>query len=329
MITELALTLLTSGFQDKGQYYPKADILMIARSLDYAGTFTRRCEQLDEVIVLNKYRFRPVLTVRGTPLSGDFEAVGISDIRPATNRYKRESLYMIALTRPDASGTLPGFSEWRYRPEREDQLALADFQPCQLPEATYELVGNTEKQSVTHIYARAFQASQNADYLNLISTSGKGELQFYTDSIEPILLRAATGNDVLRARVLWTSQAVGKVDRREELRTLVGKIDRETENVDADLPPFPAAFSDEIDYLQTMLHARTTAFRVAAINAFEVKPERRDLIISMLGDSKKRVRYYAIKWLYKLHEEGAPQPKCGANETIENEAEVIAYWRGR
>lgn len=333
MLLSLLLTSLlpsqkidpTIEFED----FRRTDIVVLARYVGSLEPTSQRCEALDQTLWIQKMRFQPLIPIKGDRLTAEFIASTPSDRKQDQLGFKQNQVFLVGVYRQDSAGTLPthGISDWRYKAETPDQYHLANQYP--LPDIGYAATGTTLFEKCSSLFTQAFVASKNPEYLDRIMGFARGLTAFYSAQVEPALLSAAAGDDVLKAQVLWTSQAVGKMDGRDELKSLISKIDAQTENVDAELPPLPAAFSDQLDYLRTMLHARTTAFRVAAINAFEAKPERRDLIISMLGDSKKRVRYYAIKWLYKLHEEGAPQPKWGANETVENEAEVIAYWRGR
>jgi hypothetical protein len=283
---------------------------------------------MDTTFWIQKMRFAPLITIKGDRQNAQFIASTPSDRKEDQLGYRQNQLYLVGLYRQDSAGTLPthGISNWRYKAGTPDQYHIAN--QYSLPDIEYAATGTNLFEKCSSLFTQAFVASKNPEYLDRIMGFARGSIDFYAAQVEPALLSAADGNDILRAQVLWTSQAVGKMDKRDDLKSLISKIDTQTQDVDAELPPLPAAFSDQPGYVRTMLNARTTAFRVAAINAFEVKPERRDLIIAMLSDPKKRVRYYAIKWLYKLHEEGAPQPKWGANETIENEAEVIAYWRG-
>lgn len=333
----LLISHLAMPQEDGDRYYPDADVIAVARYIGHRGAFSRVCEPLDQVFWMHRLRFRLVHVLRGALPEGEVEAI-VEDERQTFSvagvHFKQNSLALIALTKQDSHGMLRGHirADWKYRSENTAQFAFvhsAFEQYPKLPDRRYQLTGQTVEQNALMILSQAFESTKSPDFLGFMVWPAKLEQAYYLQSVEPALLATAGESDVLRSRVLGLSLELGRVERKEELRALMLKMDREIEDVDADLPYLPAAFRNEPEFFVSMLKARATSFRCAVIEWLAVLPQRRDLMISMLGDPKSKVRYRAIKWLHQLKEEGAPQPKWGPNETVENEAELIAYWRGR
>lgn len=310
--------------------FRRAEIVLVARCTEHIEAVPRYCEPLGETIWIQRERLRPILTVKGQTLNGEFVASYPSDKKSIASQYKLNRVYLIGLYPKDSKGTLPnnGVPGWRYLSETENQLAVADY--YSVPDLGYTLAGESVLDKCSFIFAQGYAATKDLELLtNVQQFADRKRVEFYTNTVEPVLLRTAGDSDLMKSQVYSVSVEVGVREKREPLRGLIEKLDRETEDTDA-INWIPLdSFRNEPEYLIRMLRARLTVIRAGAIILLEVKPERRDLIVSMLGDSKKLVRYHAIKWLHQLHEEGAPQPKWGANETVENEAEVIAYWRGR
>ena len=328
-----------------------SDIVVVARFVADGGGYETKYLGTEESTYVRRYVFSPDLVISGSMQGDSFQALIEEPDSAQPCVYSKGRYYLLRLHLGDSSHTVRSFhgGDFRFRLESEAQLALGStHDDPSLPELQFSLVGSTKVERCAWVLAKSFEATKDVQFVKYISDirpawrSVNGEwvvlnkeqdgptfFTFYKETIEPILLRVSANDDLSTLHVLTCSVVIGREDRRSQLRSLIAKIDQETPDRDAKVPINLGIFAQEPDYLRQLFNSRLTSVKCAAIDAFEVRPERRDFVIHVLGDASERVRFHAIRWLYQLKEPRAPQPNWGANETVENEAEVIAYWRGR
>lgn len=140
-----------------------------------------------------------------------------------------------------------------------------------------------------------------------------------------------------RIHVFAISLSIGKGERRPEYESLLWQIDETYPDPDADIG-FPLLFKhqDREAFIMLFANARLAFLRRAAIiymdtdDSISETKVYKSQVIKMLDDPNKKVRTQAIRYLsFNVKDPNAPKPKFKGTDTVDNEQEVIQYWKGK
>ncbi len=225
-----------------------------------------------------------------------------------------------------------------------------------LPDGKYEEEGTTATEKAAAILTQAYEKGGGIIHAwSIIKNSptfsirdGKrimhppdGEshefYDFYSEKIEPRLLIKAGDNLLDRIHILAMSIGIGKEERRPEYESLLWQIDETYPDPDADIN-LPLLFKpeDKSSYIMLFANARLAFLRRVAISYMDSNDlgsetkVYKSQIIKMLDDPNKKVRTQAVRYLsFNLKGPEAPKPKFTWDGNVENEQEIIQYWKGK
>ncbi len=324
---------------------------------------------------IHRYKAEVVLTFKGEPKSKDI-IFCVETETPYGAAYDREpplrvetdyqdgKLYLVYLYLPNEDQSIESAinTKLRIKLQSKDHYYMSSYglgnksNLIPLPDGDYEEEGNTPVEKAAAILTQAYEKEGNIIHAwSIIKNSptfsirdGKrimhppdGEnpefYDFYSNKLEPRLLKKAGENLIDRIRILAMSLSIGKEERRPEYESLLWQIDETYPDPDADIS-FPLLFKpqDKDSFIMLFANARLAFLRQAAIGYMdgddlisETKVYKSQ-VIKMLDDPNKRVRTQAIRYLsFNVKDPDAPKPKFTWDGNVENEQEIIQYWKGK
>lgn len=325
---------------------------------------------------IHRYKAEVVLPLKGTTKGKDIIICIDIDpvVEEPEDKYTRlplnfefdypiGKLFLVYLYHPREDKTIESGSSRSYRITLKSvddfympAAARDGYNLFPLPDCEYTIEGNTSVEKAAMILTQAFEKDGFIGHAASITRFSPGFMMrdgkrfmypldgespefydFYSEKIEPRLLKKAGENLIYRLYILAMSVNIGKEERRLEYESLLWQIDETYPDPDAEIG-LPVIFKHENrhSFIMLLANARLAYLRGYAIERMIADDNFPDIkvhksqVIKMLDDPNKRVRTKAIRYLtFTVKDPNQPKPIFKGMDSVENEQEIIEYWKGK
>jgi hypothetical protein len=323
---------------------------------------------------IHRYKAEVVLTLKGNPKSKDI--IICIDVDPPSadadfsgpplnmqHDFPEGKQFLVYLYHPREDKTIESGASRSYRIALKSTddfympaAARYGYNLFPLPDGEYKVEGSTSVEKATAILTQAYEKKGNIMLAWSITKfcprfsmrDGRrvmhppdGEspefYDFYSEKLEPRLLKKAGENLIDRIHILAISLSIGKEERRPEYESLLWQIDETYPDPDAKLSiPLDWTIENKNTFYMRLANARLATLRRAAIYQMSLDDSTsenkvyKSQVIKMLDDPNQKVRTQAIRYLsFTVKDPDAPKPKFKGSDTVENEQEIIQYWKNK
>lgn len=285
--------------------------------------------------------FAPRLILKGEVPPGSVTVVNYSSSSRMLPSYGEGQYYLFALNLPYGPNRLlgMGFSDVFFQAESADQWKVANLRHVTtIPEHQYINLGDTAHERYAGVLVQAYERDPKPVYLQQIENSiprSFGEpipadySAFYINTLKPRLIAAAGDNIERKARILKTEALITGEPGFQKFWEFFDHFDATHDPEETVWIEIPLRHSSDIPRLFEIIRsARTSAARAAAIRSCQVTDENKDIFIGQLSDPNRQVRVAALIKLDQIQLNPQYRIKRAGRDAIENEEELIRFWRG-
>jgi len=290
--------------------------------------------------------FRPKLVIKGE--IGQ-QITGVAFESRSTpygpDLFSKDTLYLLALYRPFGPNRLigTGAAGTFFVSESSDQWKFGTpSQAPSLPVGNYTLIGTTPHERASAVLAQAYAFDPKPIFVSALRYFAPRHptqikifpeyASFYVSTIEPRLLQLGGENPERKSLILTTTAIITGEPGYQKFWEFFDHFDATHDPEETVWIEIPLRSREFPKLLGIIRNARTSAARAAAIRASSnyITEENKDIFVAQLSDPNRQVRVAALIALDQIypHPDVRFRVKRAGRDAIENEEELIRFWRG-